>query len=485
MARKNPFDEMEPDNMGAPENGLFPEAGAGDFPMTESLAPPAFLEQDAPDVPAVDSPNESESGAAWDADAPAPDWNDAEFPGASLDGDSESAFPPEEFPPLETGDSGASFVNPPPETFLDGGGMSEDGTPDLQFTENAEIPEDGTEIPYGEEPGEQDGAEGAENEPQEENAVVTRPRARVRNASREPTPAETDRAAFFGLDFNGLDRDLTPEQRKEWNSIYASYRGGSVMSGRIVGVDRAQVQMRNPQTGIMETRRIYCAVVIPYRVRIIIPEMEMWRQGEERPGFVLRNTPGASADFVIIRVDRENNLAVASRRKALASRRYYFSTQPSMNRPGSRIQCSVMAVGPRRCLVTCNGHDIDLTQRELSYSSVPDLTEAYHPGDVLDCVVKEYDSRADALTISVKETEPNPFDGAEFRHPSGCTREAVISGKYGGGVFCTLPDDVTVMCNYAFHYDDSTFEIGDRVLVQIQRYETPKKQVYGKIVAKW
>ena len=121
MARKNPFDEMEPDNMGAPENGLFPEAGAGDFPMTESLAPPAFLEQDAPDVPAVDSPNESESGAAWDADAPAPDWNDAEFPGASLDGDSESAFPPEEFPPLETGDSDASFLNPPPETFLDGG----------------------------------------------------------------------------------------------------------------------------------------------------------------------------------------------------------------------------------------------------------------------------------------------------------------------------------------------------------------------------
>ena len=317
-----------------------------------------------------------------------------------------------------------------------------------------------------------------------ENAVIRRPRA-GRNAPCERSGAASDRAAFFGLDFNGLDRSLTPEQRKEWNSIYASYRGRSVMSGKIVGVDRAQVQARNPQTGILETRRIFCAVVIPFRVRIIIPEMEMWVQGEERPGFVLRNTPGASVDFVIIRVDRENNLAVASRRMALSSRRYYFSTQPSMNRPGSRIQCGVMAVGPRRCLVNCNGYDIDLSQRDLSYSSVPDLREAYHPGDVLDCVVKEYDSRAGTLSISVKETEPNPFDGAEFRHPEGSTREAVISGKYGGGVFCTLPDDVTVMCNYAFHYDDSTFEIGDRVLVQIQRYETPKKQVYGKIVAKW
>ena len=66
----------------------------------------------------------------------------------------------------------------------------------------------------------------------------------------------------------------------------------------------------------------------------------------------------------------------------------------------------------------------------------------------------------------------------------GCSRAAVISGKYGGGVFCTLQDDVTVMCNYAFHYDDSTFNIGDRVLLMVERYEDSKKQVYGKIVAK-
>ena len=500
MPRKKPLDEMEPYSADAPENALFPEtAGTEDFPLTESLAPdadapPTFLEQDAPDVPAIDA--QDDSGAAWDADAPAPDWNNPEFSGSPLDrdspefsanpldGDGETAFPSEEFPSFGTDDGGAAFDNPPPETSFDGGGTPEDGTPDLEFAESAENPEDGTEIPYGEEFGETDDAE--DEPPPEENAVITRPRTRTaRNAPREPSGAASDRAAFFGLDFNELDRSLTPEQRQEWNSIYASYRGRSVMSGKIVGVDRAQVQVRNPQTGILETRRIFCAVVIPFRVRIIIPEMEMWVQGEERPGFVLRNTPGASVDFVIIRVDRENNLAVASRRAALSSRRYYFSTQPSLNRPGSRIQCGVMAVGPRRCLVTCNGYDIDLTQRELSYSSVPDLREAYHPGDVLDCVVKEYDSRAGTLSVSVKEIEPNPFDGAEFRHPEGCTREAVISGKYGGGVFCTLPDNVTVMCNYAFHYDDSTFQIGDRVLVQIQRYENSKKQVYGKIVAKW
>ena len=40
------------------------------------------------------------------------------------------------------------------------------------------------------------------------------------------------------------------------------------------------------------------------------------------------------------------------------------------------------------------------------------------------------------------------------------------------------------MCNYAFHYDDSAFNSGDRVLLIIQRYDMEKKQIYGKIVAK-
>ena len=302
--------------------------------------------------------------------------------------------------------------------------------------------------------------------------------------SRVSSEAAADRAAFFGLKFNDLDRNLTPEQRQEWNTIYASYRGRSVMSGSIVGIDRVLVRAVNPKTDRPEYRQLYCAVVIPYRVRIVIPETEMWFPGEERPHFVLRNMYGANIDFVIIRVDRENGLAVGSRKMALPTRRYYFSTQPGMNRPGSRIQFSMLAIGPRRCLVTCHGYDVDLSQRDLSWTPIPDLRDVYHPGDVLDCIVKEYDSRENRLALSVKELGPNPYDGAEFRNPVGCSRQAVITGKYGGGVFCSLLDDLTVMCNYAFHYDDSVFSVGDRVILMIERYEDDKKQVYGKIVAK-
>ena len=306
--------------------------------------------------------------------------------------------------------------------------------------------------------------------------------------AQEEHPSSLERNShsdFYDLDFNALDRDLSPEQRQEWNSIYASYRSRSVLTGSIAGVDRHSVRVRDRRTGEIVRQDMYCATVIPFRVRILIPSTEMWMRGEERPDYVLRNMSGAVIDFVVTYVDREADFAIASRRLALWARRYYFSTQPSLHRSGVRLKCRVLAVGPRRCLVECGGYDIDLTQREMRYTAIPDLREQYHRGDDLDCIVKHYDRENGKLVISVKETNPNPFDGAELRHPVGSRRQAEIAGKYAGGVFCNLPDGVVVMCSYSFQYDDAAFAIGDKVIVMLQRYDSGKKQIYGKIIAKW
>ena len=199
-----------------------------------------------------------------------------------------------------------------------------------------------------------------------------------------PEPGEPEKKSFYDLDFRALDQDLSPEQRQEWNTIYASFRSRSVMRGTIIGVDPHSMTVRSAQTGQTETKRMYCAVIVPFRARILIPETEMWAENDERPAFVLRNMPGAQIDFVITHVDREAGFAIGSRRLALTSRRYFFSTQP-LHQPGSRVPCHVLAVGPRRCLVECYGYDVNLSQRDMSYAAIPDLREQYHPGDELTC----------------------------------------------------------------------------------------------------
>ena len=117
-----------------------------------------------------------------------------------------------------------------------------------------------------------------------------------------PEPSEPEKKSFYDLDFRALDQDLSPEQRQEWNTIYASFRSRSVMRGTIIGVDPHSMTVRSAQTGQVETKRMYCSVIVPFRARILIPETEMWAESEERPAFVLRNMPGAQIDFVITHV---------------------------------------------------------------------------------------------------------------------------------------------------------------------------------------
>ena len=53
--------------------------------------------------------------------------------------------------------------------------------------------------------------------------------------------------------------------------------------------------------------------------------------------------------------------------------------------------------------------------------------------------------------INIATVQPifcHDFEGAELRHPVGSRRQASIAGKYGGGVFCNLPDGTVCMCSY-------------------------------------
>ncbi len=126
-------------------------------------------------------------------------------------------------------------------------------------------------------------------------------------------------SSLLSLKLNELDRGLTEQERQEWNDIYASFRAKSVLTGRIIGVDGQAFNVRNRETGQVERRTMYCAVIIAYRVKVLIPETEMWMPGEERPAHVLRNMSGAEIDYVILDVDREGGVAIGSRRMGVST----------------------------------------------------------------------------------------------------------------------------------------------------------------------
>lgn len=123
---------------------------------------------------------------------------------------------------------------------------------------------------------------------------------------------------FNELNLAEMDKDLTAEERAEWQAIYASYRSGSVMRGEAAGVDyhefefvpggqekscKAKIEMYD--YNILSNKGNYSLK----RKCFLFPYPE--------GGYVLHSMCGAKLDYVITYVDRENNFAVASRKLAL------------------------------------------------------------------------------------------------------------------------------------------------------------------------
>lgn len=341
-----------------------------------------------------------------------------------------------------------------------------------------ELPEAVVSVPSAEHP-----SVGWDNMPPEPSATPEQPN-RTATRARAGRPAD-GHSPLLSLKLNELDRGLTDRERQEWNDIYASFRSKSVLTGKIIGVDGQAFNVRNRETGQVERRTMYCAAIIAYRVKVLIPETEMWMPGEERPSHVLRNMSGAEIDYVILDVDREGGVAIGSRRMGAMIKQRAFDTVRGGHESGERLTCRVLTVGPSRCLLECGGRDLTLRYQDMSYASYSDLREKYHPGETLDCILKEYDRASGRLVISVKEAAPNPFDGARQRHPLGSRRQAVISGKYGGGVFCTMPDDTTCLCLYTAQHTDRDFQVGDNVILVIVKYDYERSLIYGRILSKW
>lgn len=289
---------------------------------------------------------------------------------------------------------------------------------------------------------------------------------------------------FKDLDLTELDKDLSEEQLKEWNAIYASYRAGSVLTGRVVGMDTNTITLPDKATGENKRVAINCLVVISYRVKVLIPEQQVWfDEKTTRPEHVLRSMTGATIDYVITGIDRESDCCTASRRLAMGVRRRSFLKLTL--KAGKKVAVNILAVGATHLLATSGGFDMTLSQRDLSYGMISDLREKYHPGEMYTAILKEYDDETKQLRVSVKEAEPHPFDGVEIRHPLNSRRASTISGKYKGGVFCKLEENLDCLCTYSMYQYDEDFDIGDQVIVVITKYDYTRKLVYGKIVAKW
>ena len=161
-----------------------------------------------------------------------------------------------------------------------------------------------------------------------DEAIVIKKRPRrigATRTSRNTKERKPTGQSFYDVDYNEYDKDLSPDQLKEWTAIYASYRSRTPLTGTVIGVDTHRLAMTDPVTKHLEHKQILCLVVMEYRVKVIIPQTEIWYDpGTELPDYVIKRMVGAKIDYVITNVDRPEECAIASRRMALGHARNHF-----------------------------------------------------------------------------------------------------------------------------------------------------------------
>ena len=237
---ENSGEEMGADSTEAPGEGSVEQPGP------ESMTPPP--EEGEATMPSDETPPEDAGSTAPPAEVP-----EEEPPG---EGPHETVEPGEAPPP-----GGEEAEWPPaegsawPELTGDGGAETESHGPCEVVSVDLSAPVDASAV------GAASPAEGEGDLPGDPAGGELPPRSGVEPHAEEIPPAPgdtppepTDRQKFYGLKFNRLDRDLTPDERQEWNSIYASYRGRSALTGTIIGIDPYSVRVRNPETGKWKSR---------------------------------------------------------------------------------------------------------------------------------------------------------------------------------------------------------------------------------------
>ena len=125
----------------------------------------------------------------------------------------------------------------------------------------------------------------------------------------------TARREFNATAFAELDRNLSDEEREEWNAIYASFSSRSLLRNTVIGLETIPFP-----TDEDAEQELTCMVVMRHLVKVLIPLPLFWL---EPTGINPNSVIGAEIDYIIIGVDREGECAVAARSLALEQQRWH------------------------------------------------------------------------------------------------------------------------------------------------------------------
>ena len=223
------------------------------------------------------------------------------------------------------------------------------------------------------------------------------------------------------------DRDGNPvlsfdkaEQKKNWEQILAKCEEGSVVSGRV----KAKVKG---------------GLIVNIGVDSFLPASQI----DVQPPKNLDQYVGQTYDFKVLKINLDRRNIVVSRRELIEEQRR-IKRQKLLEevKPGDIRRGAVKNITVYGAFIDLDGIDGLLHITDMSWGRVSHPSEMVKIGEEVDIMIIDVDRERERVSLGLKQTTPNPWEGIETRFPVGAQVRGKVVNLVPYGAFVELEEGV-------------------------------------------
>ncbi len=237
----------------------------------------------------------------------------------------------------------------------------------------------------------------------------------------EEVPAVGDVLAVFvddikpqsGLLFLSKEK---ADRMKVWDEIETIAEGEGIVSGTIVG-------------------KVKGGLSVDIGIKAFLPGSQV----DLRPIKDLGELIGETYEFKILKHNRLRNNIVLSRRQILEEERAAKRSETlAQIDEGVKVLGVVKNITDYGAFIDLGGVDGLLHITDMSWGRINHPSEVVNVGDEIDVIVLSYDSEKERVSLGLKQTKVDPWDGIDSKYPVGSRHEGKVVSIADYGAFVEL-----------------------------------------------
>lgn len=244
-----------------------------------------------------------------------------------------------------------------------------------------------------------------------------------------------------------------------------------ILTGKISGIEDEYYKLKN--------KYIPCAVLWYNNVKVLIPSTHLGINIINKS--MIRGMLGAEIDFIVIEIDVNSNIAIASRKAAMELRAELELNKLQVN---DVVKVRILAVGVKHILVELYGKEVIIKADNLKHTFILNCKDYYSPGEYLKVRIKNIDISKNIFELTAKDFTQNPFsDIRKYITENGeYTGKVVAFPKLNSGIVVQLDNsNVTCLARVPARFNNYPHYL-DNVLVKITEIKESKKLIYAYLI---